>query len=107
MSWTVNKTYHSGKLAFLATVVAFWSYRISQGNFAAFTFVEGSVCVSNPDGNSSFELLTVCASPDSCQCLNQSCLAVINMTLCTNVYTWLVSIFFYIPIRKSFFPVQK
>jgi hypothetical protein len=52
---------------------------------AFFAFVKDCVCVTEPDGDSPFHLLTMPVSPDSGESIDERGLAVIHMPDNTNI----------------------
>src|SRR5205809_2047492 len=85
VTWTVNETDGPQELCLALAIRTNLARRIVGRRLTRGTFVEGSVSVSDSDGNSSTELFRVPSSPYPCERLDNGALSIVDMPQGSNV----------------------
>ena len=85
VTWTVNEADGPQEFCLALAIRTNLARRIVGRRLTGRTFVEGSVSVSDSDGNSSTELFRVPSSPYPCERLDNGALSIVDMPQGSNV----------------------
>lgn len=88
MPWSIDKGYCSHWFSFTITPCTYWCCCKSFRSSAFSASVKDCICISKPNGYTSFHLLTMSVSPDAGEGIYQCGLAMVNMTDHTNICIW-------------------